>query len=235
MRDFMTRAGGFIMKDLEELQDEVTLTENHAMHLESIKIENDSALLQPDAFKPIAAPPPSNKVSGTSDNMATLPKLDIEEKLASVQDKIGDLQDAYLEAKDELENSHKHVQEDILSMHKYAIEDYSKALLSVKDRLEASLNVITSSPESMKEDINVILKQLDKILGKCNLIEISPIPGEDFDPTKHHAISMIPADQTPHTITGVLQTGYMIGHRVLRPALVMAANEHDGKEFAFKS
>jgi molecular chaperone GrpE len=230
MCDFMMRTGGLIMQNLEELQKESGLAEKHGAHTGSGKIPLESLDAQPDSVTSIETPVPSIQVNGASDGTANPHQFDIDEKLDSVQHKIVDLQDAYLEVKDELGNFHRYVQEDILHTHNYAIEDYSKTLSLVKDRLDAALNIAAPSIDSMREDIEIILKQLDDLFKQCNVIEIAPMSGENFDPIKHHAISILPAD--PHnTITGMLQIGYMVGDRVLRPALVTVTKELTAKEF----
>jgi molecular chaperone GrpE len=130
------------------------------------------------------------------------------------------MQDAYLRAKAEADNTRRRAQEDIAKAHKFAIESFAESLLPVKDSLEMALKVETPSIESLKEGVDMTLKQLVAAFDKHRLIEVNPQQGEKLDPMKHQAISMVPAEQEANTIVAVLQKGYMISDRLLRPALV---------------
>jgi molecular chaperone GrpE len=149
----------------------------------------------------------------------------VEEKLAAAEAKASELQDAFLRAKAEAENMRRRAQEDIARAHKFAIESFAEALLPVKDSLEMALKVETPSTDSLKEGVDMTLKQLSSAFEKNRLQEISPKPGEKLDPMKHQAISMVPAEQEVNTIVNVLQKGYMIADRLLRPALVTVSKE----------
>jgi molecular chaperone GrpE len=96
-------------------------------------------------------------------------------------------------------------------------------MVPVKDSLEMALKVETPSIESLKEGVEMTLKQLASAFEKNRLLEINPEPGEKLDPMKHQAISMVPAEQEANTVVTVLQKGYMIADRLLRPALVIVA------------
>jgi molecular chaperone GrpE len=89
--------------------------------------------------------------------------------------------------------------------------------------LETALQIETPSVESLKEGVEITLKQLSSAFEKNKLLEINPKPGDKLDPMKHQAISMVPAAQEANTIVTVLQKGYMIADRLLRPALVTVA------------
>ena len=141
-------------------------------------------------------------------------------QLAEAQAKLTEMQDAYLRAKAEADNTRRRAQEDIAKAHKFAIESFAEALLPVKDSLEMALKVETPSIESLKEGVDMTLKQLVAAFDKHRLIEVNPQQGEKLDPMKHQAISMVPAEQEANTIVTVLQKGYMISDRLLRPALV---------------
>lgn len=130
------------------------------------------------------------------------------------------MHDAFLRAKADTENMRRRAQEDIARAHKFAIESFAEAMVPVKDSLEMALKVETPSIESLKEGVDMTLKQLSAAFEKNRLIEISPQPGDKLDPMKHQAISMVPAQQEANTIVTVLQKGYMIADRLLRPALV---------------
>ncbi|MCM0045013.1 MAG: nucleotide exchange factor GrpE [Burkholderiaceae bacterium] len=141
-------------------------------------------------------------------------------QLAELQAKLAEMQDAYLRAKAEADNVRRRAQEDIAKAHKFAVESFAEALLPAKDSLEMALKVESPSLESLKEGVEMTLKQLSAAFGKNRLLEVNPQAGDKLDPMKHQAISMVPADQEPNTIVTVLQKGYMIADRLLRPALV---------------
>jgi molecular chaperone GrpE len=141
-------------------------------------------------------------------------------QLAELQVKLAEMQDAFLRAKAEADNTRRRAQEDIAKAHKFAVESFAESLLPVKDSLEMALKVETPSIDSLKEGVDMTLKQLTAAFDKHRLIEVNPQPGDKLDPMKHQAISMVPAQQEANTIVSVLQKGYMIADRLLRPALV---------------
>ena len=141
-------------------------------------------------------------------------------QLAEAQAKLAEMQDAFLRAKADGENIRRRAQEDIAKAHKFAVESFAEALLPVKDSLEMALKVETPSIESLKEGVDMTLKQLSSAFEKNRLLEVNPQQGEKLDPMKHQAISMVAAQQEANTIVTVLQKGYMIADRLLRPALV---------------
>lgn len=147
----------------------------------------------------------------------------VEEKLAAAEARAMEMQDAYLRAKADAENIRRRAQEDIAKAHKFAIENFAEALVPVKDSLEIALKLETPSVESLKEGVEMTLKQLTSAFERNRLVEINPVQGEKLDPMKHQAISMVPAEQDANTIVTVLQKGYMIADRLLRPALVTVA------------
>lgn len=130
--------------------------------------------------------------------------------------------DAWLRAKAETENVRRRAQEDIAKAAKFAIERFARELLAVKDSLEAALTAEAPSVDSMKAGTELTLKQLVAAFEKSNLSEVNPL-GEKFDPHFHQAMSMVEADQEPNTVVTVLQKGYLIADRVLRPALVIVS------------
>ena len=125
-----------------------------------------------------------------------------------------------MRAKADAENIRRRAQEDISKAHKFAIEGFAEALLPVKDSLEMALKIEVPSVESLKEGVDMTLKQLVAAFERNRLVELDPKPGEKLDPMKHQAISMVPSEQEANTIVSVLQKGYMISDRLLRPALV---------------
>jgi molecular chaperone GrpE len=153
------------------------------------------------------------------------PEQTLEEQLAASQLQVQELQDSFLRAKAEVENFRRRAQEDVTRAHKFAIEGFAEALVPVKDSLEMALLVETPSIESLKEGVEMTLKQLSAAFEKNRLLEIQPQQGDKLDPMKHQAISMVPADQEPNTVVSTLQKGYLIADRLLRPALVTVAQE----------
>ena len=145
---------------------------------------------------------------------------ELEAKLAEAQAKAAELQDAFLRARAETENMRRRAQDDVTKAHKFAIEGFAEALLPVRDSLEMALKVDTPSVESLKEGVEMTLKQLNTAFEKNRLQEVAPQAGDKLDPMKHQAISTVPADQEANTVVTVLQKGYMIADRLLRPALV---------------
>lgn len=143
-----------------------------------------------------------------------------EDVVAKLEAKIAELQDSFMRAKAEGENIRRRAQEDISKAHKFAIEGFAEAMVPVKDSLEMALKVETPSIESVKEGVEMTLRQLNTAFEKNRLIEVNPQAGEKLDPNKHQAISMVPAEQEANTVVTVLQKGYTIADRLLRPALV---------------
>lgn len=155
--------------------------------------------------------------------LASIPSLD--ERLEAAEARAAEIQEAFLRARAELENVRRRVQEDITRAHKFAIEGFAESLVPVKDSLETALKIETPSVDSLKEGVEVTLKQLDASFKRNRLTEINPQRGDRLDPMLHQAISLEPADQHANTIISVLQKGYMIADRLLRPALVTVAQE----------
>ncbi|MDY7540430.1 nucleotide exchange factor GrpE [Undibacterium sp. RTI2.1] len=143
--------------------------------------------------------------------------------LAQLEAKVSELQDAFMRAKAEGENIRRRAQEDIAKAHKFAIESFAEAMVPVKDSLEMALKIETPSIDSLKEGVEMTLKQLSSAFEKNRLLEISPVTGDKLDPNKHQAISMVLAEQDANTVVTVLQKGYTIADRLLRPALVTVA------------
>ena len=130
--------------------------------------------------------------------------------------------DAWLRARAEADNIRKRAQAEITSAHKFAIESFASELLAVKDSLEAALRAEIASVESMKSGVELTLKQLRGVFEKFSLSEIDPT-GQKFDPHRHQAITVVESDAEPNTVVQVLQKGYLLHDRVIRPALVTVA------------
>jgi molecular chaperone GrpE len=150
----------------------------------------------------------------------TLPS--IEEQFRQLELQSAEHHDAWLRAKAEGENIRRRAQEDISKAHKFAVEKFAGELLAVKDSLEAALAVPEQTVESFKSGVELTLKQLISAFEKNALVEVNPA-GEKFDPHKHQAIGMVDSEQEANTVVTVLQKGYLIAERTLRPALVMVA------------
>ncbi len=142
-----------------------------------------------------------------------------EETIVALEAQIKEFQDQFLRAKAEVENARRRSMEDVAKAHKFAIEGFAENLLPVLDSLNAALTDSGADSAKMKEGIELTLKQLVSALEKGKVLEINPV-GEKFDPHRHQAIAMVPHEQEANTVVTVLQKGYLIADRVLRPALV---------------
>jgi molecular chaperone GrpE len=140
--------------------------------------------------------------------------------LAELQAKSAELADQYLRAKADAENSRRRADEEISKARKFAVESFADSMLPVVDSLEAGLNVKDASLEHLREGSEATLRQLIAALERNKVVAISPAAGARFDPHLHQAISMVPSDQEANTVVTVLQKGYQIAERVMRPALV---------------
>ena len=148
-----------------------------------------------------------------------------QQKLAELEAKFAEMQDAFLRSRAEGENIRRRAQDDIARAHKFAIESFAETLMPVKDSLEMALKVESPTLDSLREGVEMTLRQLSSAFEKGRLAEIDPSPGEKLDPMKHQAMSTVEAAQEPNTIVAVLQKGYTIADRLLRPALVTVAKD----------
>jgi molecular chaperone GrpE len=141
-------------------------------------------------------------------------------ELAALQAKSADLADQYLRAKAEAENARRRAEDEITKARKFAVESFAESLLPVADSLEAGLTIKDATNEQIREGAQATLRQLIAALERNKVIAINPDAGTKFDPHQHQAISVVPSEQDPNTVVSVLQKGYSINDRVLRPALV---------------
>lgn len=149
----------------------------------------------------------------------TTPSL--EELLRQSELRAEEHHDAWLRAKAEVENVRRRGIEDADKARKYAAERFASDLLAVKDSLEAALGSSeTATLEALKEGVGVTLKQLAGVFERHQVEEVSPL-GQKFDPNQHQAIGVMPGAGEANTVAQVLQKGYLLNGRVLRPALVM--------------
>lgn len=170
---------------------------------------NDPA--QPDPAAAGAAPDPG------------VPAADPAAELAALQAKHAEVADAYLRAKAEAENTRRRADEEMAKARKFAVESFAESLLPVTDSLEAAIAIPDASAAQVLEGVHATLRQLLAALERHKVVPIAPPAGTKFDPHHHQAISMVPADQDANTVVAVLQKGYLIADRVLRPALVTVA------------
>ena len=143
-----------------------------------------------------------------------------EQRLAELEAKHTEVADAYLRAKAEAENIRRRADEDISKARRFAIESFAESLLPIKDSLEAAIALPDAKPEQLLEGVHATLRQLVAALERNKVLAINPPAGTKFDPHQHQAISVVPAEQDANTVVAVLQKGYLIAERVLRPALV---------------
>lgn len=149
--------------------------------------------------------------------MDTMPSL--EQLLKKAELDVAEHHDAWLRAKADAENIRKRAQIDVTNAHKYAIENFSTELLAVMDSLEAALAVENATVENFKNGMELTLKQLTTVFDKFNIKLINP-NGAKFDPHLHQAMCTVDSDLSPNTVVQVMQKGYVLNDRVIRPALV---------------
>src|SRR5262252_9502700 len=146
----------------------------------------------------------------------------LEEQLQKAEAVAREHQEAWLRAKAEADNIRKRAETEIKGAHKFAVERFAGELLPVKDSLEAALAAETATTESMKSGVQLTLKQLAAVFDRFHITEVNPV-GQKFDPHRHQAISTQESDAEPNTVLQVLQKGYLLHDRVVRPALVIVA------------
>ncbi len=145
-----------------------------------------------------------------------------DDRIAELEAALEEAKASVLYTKAEGENIRRRANDDIDKARKFALEKFSGELLAVKDSLDAAVLIEAADVQSYKDGIQITIKQLASVFEKFNIAEVNPV-GEKFDPNKHQAISMLENSGEPNTVTSVLQKGYTLNERVLRPALVMVA------------
>jgi len=143
--------------------------------------------------------------------------------LAELQTKSADLADQYLRAKADVENARRRAEDEVSKSRKFALEGFADSLLPVIDSLEAGLNIKDATVEQIREGAQATLRQLLAALERNKVIAVNPAAGAKFDPHQHQAISVVPSEHEANSVVTVLQKGYLISERVLRPALVTVA------------
>jgi len=147
-----------------------------------------------------------------------------EEMLKLAELKAQEHYDAWMYAKAEGENIRRRALDDVSKAQKFAVERFANEMLAVMDSLQAGLSVQNSTVESFKSGMELTQKQLNSVFEKFQIKELNPV-GEKFDAHKHQAIGMIESEQEANTVVSVMQKGYSLNERVLRPAMVMVAKE----------
>ena len=144
--------------------------------------------------------------------------------LAAAEAKVAELQDAYLRAKAEGENMRRRAAEDVSKAHKFAVEKFARELIAVSDSLDAALADTAADAATLRSGVELTQKQLLAAFERSGMKVENPATGDKFDPNQHQAIAMVDADQPGNTVVNVLQKGYQLSDRVLRPAMVTVAN-----------
>jgi molecular chaperone GrpE len=165
-------------------------------------------------------PSPAPDAAAGTEAMAT-PSL--ETQLAELQARFTEANDAFLRAKAEAENTRRRAEEEMAKARRFAVESFAESLLPVRDSLEAAIAIQAATPEQLLEGVHATLRQLTQALERNKVVVVAPPAGTKFDPHQHQAISVVPAEQDAGTVVTVLQKGYLIAERVLRPALVTVA------------
>lgn len=175
-------------------------------------------------------PVEENKVSSTESTKTEAPALgstsvpEVEKELDAALAKANENYELYLRARADAENIRRRTQEEVSKAHKFAIESFADALVPVIDSLEKALEASDASAAQLREGVELTLRQLRSAFEKNALTEINPL-NEKFDPHRHQAISAVPvtAQHPANHVVKVLQKGWTIADRVLRPALVVIA------------
>ena len=168
-----------------------------------------------------------NEDQNISKESANKESQEIETQSDDLLEQIEDLKNQVLYAKAEAENIRRRSYEEADKTRKFAIEGFSQELLSVKDSLEASLVSDNVDNKILIDGVELTLKQLNAVFEKFNIVEVNPI-GEKFDPNEHQAMSMVESkEQESNTVLSVLQKGYKLNDRVIRPAMVSVVKNND--------
>jgi len=147
----------------------------------------------------------------------------LDDLLAEAQTKLDEQREAWLRALADAENARKRAQADIAQARKYAAERIVEDLLHVMDALEAALGAAGASPDALRTGVELTQRQLRNAFERAGVADVSPSPGQRFDPHRHQAMAAVDSDQEPNTVVAVLQKGYTLHDRVVRPALVSVA------------
>ncbi len=147
----------------------------------------------------------------------------LQAEVNELKTKNAEMADQFLRAKAEAENMRRRAEEEVAKARKFGIESFAESLLPVCDSLDAALAIQNATAEQLREGSDATLRQLQQALERNKVVIVNPEAGAKFDPNQHQAISAVPAEQDANTIVTVLQKGYLIADRLLRPALVTVA------------
>jgi molecular chaperone GrpE len=152
---------------------------------------------------------------------------ELQAELGTLHAKNAELAEQVLRAQAELQNTRRRAEEEMSKARKFAVESFAESLLAVADSLEAGLATKEATPQQIRDGAEATLSQLKSVLERNKVVEVNPKPGDKFDPHRHQAISVVPAPtgstQEANSVVDILQKGYLIADRVLRPALVTVA------------
>ena len=176
---------------------------------------SDNSQQSPNQSTPAPEEVEAAMAAHASDEMARL-----QGELAEIKAKSAELADQFLRAKAEAENARRRAEDEVSKARKFGIESFAESLLPVADSLDAALAIQNATAQQLREGSDATLRQLTAALERNKVLAINPAAGDKFDPHQHQAISVVPADQEANTVVSVLQKGYLISERVLRPALV---------------
>jgi molecular chaperone GrpE len=186
-------------------------------------IKKDKSMTEP---APDSSVPPGSTGSSSTDPADGAPGIDdsVQAQLLEAQAKAAEYMDLALRSRADVENLRKRAQADVAAAHKFAIEGFAESLLPVRDSLEMALKVDSPSIDSLREGVEATLRLMSVAFERHKLIAIDPV-GEKFDPNRHQAISMVPTPDVPaNHVVAVLQKGFLINDRVLRPAMVAVSS-----------
>lgn len=170
---------------------------------------------------PDDASPEEIEAALAANDAETVDELTIAQaEVATLKAKVADLQDQYMRGQAEVQNARRRAEDEVSKARKFGVESFAESLLPVADSLIAGLAIKDATIEQIREGAEATLRQLTSALERNKVIAVDPPAGEKFDAHKHQAIAMVPSEQEANTIVSVLQKGYTIADRVLRPALV---------------
>ncbi|GIK86508.1 MAG: nucleotide exchange factor GrpE [Burkholderiales bacterium] len=163
-----------------------------------------------------AASAPGGDAAAAANDVA-----DTDERLRRAESEAAELKDAWLRARAETENVRRQAADSVAKASKFAIERFAEDLLPVKDALEQAL-AVDATPDQLRAGVELTLRQLAAVFARAQIAEVDP-KGEKFDPHRHQAMQVVPSDQPANTVVDVVQKGYLLNERVLRPAMVTVA------------
>lgn len=153
-----------------------------------------------------------------------------EAAVAAMEEEIALAREQALRAQAETQNVRRRAEIDVEKAHKFALEKFVRELLPVVDSLEKTVETSTGDSDLLvriREGAEMTLSMMLNTLGKFNVEQMDPM-GEPFDPQVHEAMSMVPSPEAePNTVVGVMQKGYLLNGRVVRPAMVMISKAGD--------